>query len=628
MKSKELIVPIGETKMLVALDWLESEATNSLAYHFEITKEARLSGKKYGYKNHNFDSSSAYAQHYLTSNKSVFDDNVVIGAGLVAKEVHKLTQTLFTTVFIYTLKSNSDDILSDNEYWFVAVSDSGYIYSGDDKIIVGDEDLLSAINQYVSISHGVSIYFTSEDAVTANIINTTFRANGDEEDIDADESKVVVREIMISDFNEMMLKTDAKLKVVYRESPIKIRKIGSIMGAISIVASGAAAWGFYSQMPAQNYFNDPKIESKIGDIKKSADEYLNEYKVSKHWNQTSFANDTVSSFNDFYMQNKLTSSDVGKIMFYIERTMPLFAVEWKLEKITMNEGQFYITYERIPQSKGTFVLLDGFIRELNKQVSVYDIAPIQQQADPDVRTYRVIPRVTVGLTGEAEILASQRRQLKAFNVQKEKQLKVIDKLSSSWINANYQFDNLTAWQRYGLNHGDEIMVNAMAAQEKLNKEDVKLQDLLGLEYNKKSERITPSWVAAKADDFIILMQTDSLFNWNMPEIARTFPSEKEIDEKNYKSKQKRGKKAKKSALKNVTTFGAAINVYSVNISTNSSEKEGAVKSYGILDLQHLMGILNVPSIQIESIDYSKSNEQWDVTIRFYEKTPEFDKYLM
>jgi hypothetical protein len=627
MNSKELIVPIGKTKMLVALDWKESEATSSLSYHFEVNREAKSEVKKFGYKNHNFDDSSVYAQHYLTSNKSAFDDNVLIGAGFVANEVHKLTQTLYTTIFVYTVKSNSDDILAENEYWFVAVSDNGYIYSGDDKIIIGDDELLSAINQYIAISHGVAVYFTTEDAVAATIIRTNLLGEDDSEDEGS--SKLVIKELSPSELGDMVADSDAKLKVIYRESPIKIQKLGVGLGIGAIVMSAFGGWSFYNQMPAQNYFTDPQVESKVGDIKKAADEYLDEFKTSKYWNEASFAKDTIHSFNDFYMQNKLTSSDVGKVMFYIERTMPLYAVEWKISKINMQEGQFYITYERIPRSKGTFLILDSFIRELNKQVSVYDIAPIEQSGDPDIRTYRVIPRVKVGLTGEAESLDAQRRQLKAFKAQKEKQLSLIEKLSSKWINADYQFDNLTMWQRFGLNQGDTLMKEAKAIQAKLSAEEAKLQELLGLDYNKASERITPSWVGANTDEFIILMQTDSLFNWDMPEITKTFPSEKELEAKNYKSKKKKkGKKAKKSKSKNVTRYGAAINVYSVNISTNSSEEEGSVRSYGILDLQHLMRILNVPSIQVESVDYSKSDEQWSVSIRFYEKTSEFDKYLM
>ena len=147
MNNNELIVPIGDAKMLVALDWKESEAKSTLSYHFEVTKEAKIDAKKFGYKNHNFNDSSVYAQHYLTNNKAAVDDGVIVGAGFVAKEVHELTQTLYTTIFISTVKSSGDDILAENEYWFVAVSDNGYIYAGDDKIINGDDELLLAINQ-------------------------------------------------------------------------------------------------------------------------------------------------------------------------------------------------------------------------------------------------------------------------------------------------------------------------------------------------------------------------------------------------------------------------------------------------------------------------------------------------
>ena len=612
--------------MLVALDWKESEAKSSLSYHFELTKEAKSSNKKFGFKNQNFDGTAVYAQHYLTSDKSVFDEGVIVGAGLVAKEIHNLTQTLYTTIFVSTIKSAGDDLLSDNEYWFVATSDSGYIYSGDDKIISSDEDLVSAITQYIAISHGVAIYFISDDGVAAHLINSKFSPDEDE---DTSESKVVVKELSNDEFKALTNETSAKLKIIYRESPIKIKKLGAGLAVAASIAAAVGGWRFYEQLPAQAYFSDSVIASKIGDIKKSAAASLKDFEKSKHWNESSYAKDTIQSFNDFYLQNKLTSSDVGKVMFYIERTLPLFAVEWKMTKINMQEGQFYVTYERIPRSKGTFIILDDFVRELNKQVDVYDIAPIQQNIDPDVRTYRVVPRIKVGLTGEAELLDTQRRELKSFLTQKEKQLSVIEDLSSDWININYQFDNLTPWERFGLNQGETLMESSKRIQSKLTAEEEKLNKLLGLDVNNTSERITPSWVGAKTNEFIILMQTDSLFNWDMPKIARTFPSTDDIANKNYQQKKKKKtKKGDKAQIKNLISYGAAINAYSVNISTNSSEEEGSVRSYGILDLQHLMELLNVPSIQVESVDYSKSDEQWSVSIRFYEKTPEFEKYLM
>ena len=303
----------------------------------------------------------------------------------------------------------------------------------------------------------------------------------------------------------------------------------------------------------------------------------------------------------------------------------MYAVEWKMSTITMNEGQFYVTYERLPNSKGTFAILDVFIRELNKQVDFYDIAAISENPDPNVRTFRVIPRVQVGLTGEAELLDNKRRAIKAFKSQKKKQFEVIEDLASDWINLSYQFEGLPAWSRYIMNDGTPIMEEASNIEKTLKTEEEKLNKLLGLEYNKVSERIDPSWVNAKTSDFIILMQTDSLFTWEMPMVARTFPSKNEIEENNYQPKKKK-RSSKKS--KGIKSFGAAINALSVKISTNESEDEGAVRSYGILDLQHLMKLVNVPSIQIESVDYSKSDEQWTVTLRFYEKTAEFDKYLM
>ena len=209
-----------------------------------------------------------------------------------------------------------------------------------------------------------------------------------------------------------------------------------------------------------------------------------------------------------------------------------------------------------------------------------------------------------------------------------------NKLSSEWLNADYLFDEMPFFDRYVLNSGADLMDNAKVVASEIEKEMEKLDELLKLDYNNISERVTPSWVSAKKVDFITLMQTDSLFTWTLPVVEFTFPSKEDIESKNYKPKAKKSRGSRGKSIKakkvsaNIPSYGAAINAYSVKISTNSSDEEGSVKSYGILDLQHLMEKLNVPSVQVESVNYSKSDEQWTVVIRFYEKTSEFDKYLM
>ena len=631
MTTKEQIIPLGDRKLLAALDWEESEAKSSLFYHFEVSKRAKSEKKKYGFKNHNFNDTSIYAQHFLTGNKQFFDDKVIVGAGFIADKVHSMSPTLFTTIFVSNIKSDEDDILSENEYWFVAISDNGYIFSGDDKIIFGDEELLAAIDQYRAISHGVAIYHIDGEEITSNLITNEYEKmlesiESDDAEIGEEQHvKLIVKVIKIEALNAMLDETDAQLKVIYRESPIKIQKLGVGLAVAVAISATLGGWRFYEQIPAQEYFSNEVSANRISDAKIRADQGLKEYKKSKHWNESSYVTDTVESFNDFYLGNKLTSENVGNVMFYIERTLPLYAVEWKMSNITMNEGQFYVTYERIPNSKGTFAILDVFISELNKQVEYYDIAAISENPDPDIRTFRVIPRIHVGLSGEAESLDGQRRAIKAFKAQKKKQLEIIEDLSSDWSNLDYQFDNLPPWSRYIINDGDAFMEDAVLIASKLEKEEEKLNKLLGLPYNKASERINLDWVNAKMTDFIILMQTDSLFTWDMPKVARTFPSKTEIEDNNYKPKKK---KKSSRVPKGIKGFGAAINALSVKISTNACEDEGAVRSYGILDLKHLMRLVNVPSIQIESVNYSKSDEQWTVTLRFYEKTSEFEKYLM
>jgi hypothetical protein len=129
--------------------------------------------------------------------------------------------------------------------------------------------------------------------------------------------------------------------------------------------------------------------------------------------------------------------------------------------------------------------------------------------------------------------------------------------------------------------------------------------------------IEDNLVLGNVMDFVTMLQLDSFFEWSFPELSRTYPSEASLEKKNRK-KSKRSK---------VEIYGPAIESYSVEISTRSSEEDGKVKSYGISDMIHLGLLINKPFINVDLVEYDKMSEQWKFLVHFHRKTPEYQQRI-
>ena len=79
----------------------------------------------------------------------------------------------------------------------------------------------------------------------------------------------------------------------------------------------------------------------------------------------------------------------------------------------------------------------------------------------------------------------------------------------------------------------------------------------------------------------------------------------------------------KNKKKSKDEYKPAIESYQVTISTRESEEEGKIKSYGVRDMIQLGLLLDRPFINVDTVEYSKLDEQWVFSIHFNRQTPEY-----
>lgn len=610
--SKERVITIGGTDVVIGIPWVLDDFDNALKMSFNLRRKAKAAKLRFGAKASDFKDGYKYSQYFLTDREDAFKSKAVIGSLFVADTIRKMTPQDCSTIFVYNISEDlDDDLTSNNTYWATAVDERGHVLAGDDAIINSDEELTDFIFNYRSISQKVQIVILEDDTMSFTVIKSFIQ---DDDDV------ATLQKVANERFNVYLAESEFHLSVMYRESPLALKKAMLAIGGAAVLGGVVFGYQYYTSTPSVDYFMSDSRNAVVTDIRTTASAALKGYQSSKTWNDTTFATDVIKEFNDFYLNNKMTPTDIGNVMFSIERSMPLYAMGWVMEEINMSEGQFYVTYKRDQESRGTFVILDGYLSSLAKNIADYSLAPIGENNDFDTRVYKVTPLIKVGLTGKAETFAQQRRRVNAYNTQREALLEDIKKTGDQWIKANAKFNSMGLMGRLFFEDTTGLMRSSVKHEEKLLKLQAELEEIESKGIRSLSESIDESWVSGNWNDYIVLMQTDNLFNWSVPTYGLSFPSEEQIEAK--------GKKANDRKKGDEPKYSTAIQSYSVKISTNEGDDGNNVRTYGILDFKQLMEILSQPSIQVVGVQYFKESEQWSVDIRFYAKTDTFEHFLM
>jgi len=596
----------------VALDWADSDAKNSLLLGFDVKKKARASGMHYGATHFHKSEDGVIVSQY-TLNEQPMDSKDIIGAKFVAEKIADLETLEGTFIFIKSIGDQLND-----RFWLCAVNQSGHIHSQDDKVIDGIMPLSRVVDELRMISNNITLAFIDGEVVVRDAINHL-----------SDEDGVKIDPIPAAAIESYLESHSSYVKRFYKESAIPVKKTAIMVGAAVAIGIAGLGVGYMGQSEPQSFFESESFRAMVEDDSSVVAKYLKDQKSSKDWDDESFRKNVVTGFTNFYLSHNYESNEIGQIFADIERNLPMYAAEWQFVKIGMENGKFYVLFKRIPKSKGTFRLLDEYMASIDEQVNELSITPFQLKDGGNSRIYQIeslrykdmiLAKETASLT-QRERHEIRRDMLKINNDLKG--------LYGDLENAQFEFNNMPFIGRYVLQSGNVHVDDANGVVKRIEKLQKKLRVL-----NKKLGELPPpginlDWVNGDVLDFVTMMHVDSLFEWSYPQKDIGFPEISVLKAGNKKAESKNKKKKTSKSKKQAKVYEQAIESYVVEIKTHEAEdEEGTVSSYGVLDLRHLMFLLDKSYIQVEKIEYLKDSEQWGVTARFYTKTDEYDNTVV
>tara|TARA_B100000809_G_C15136162_1_gene530690 strand:- start:1166 stop:3016 length:1851 start_codon:yes stop_codon:yes gene_type:complete len=604
-------IEIQGSTFYVALDWEESKSKNSFGLSMDVKKIAKASERHFGCVHFNKGEDGSIVSQY-TLNKEPMDTKGIIGAKFVAQSLSELNNSDGTFVFV----KNIGDELSER-FWICAVNQSGHIHGQDDQIIEGAHQLVTVLNELRVISNNITLSCFDSEGIVKNIANEWIGEEGFE-----------LTTITEMAFDAYIEAHTSFAKQIYKPSAIPVKRAAIISGILALTCLAGLGGGYVSQIDDSSFFSNGSLEKMIDSEQDKIATYLKSQKVSKSWNDKSFRKNVMDNFSDFYLSHNYTSQQIGQIFADIERNLPLYSVEWKITKIAFKDGEFFILYKRIEKSKGTFGLLDEYIASIDKQTPEFTITPHKLTNEGTVRVYKVDSTRYESMIGERSLLTREQSERKSLLNDINAESNSLKRLYGDAEGYKDEFDNLPFAERYVLQSGSTLVDDTEGVVSRINRSKKKLRTLRAKMDKLPPQKINEEWVNGNVLDFITMMHVDSLFSWTYPEADIGFPNKVDLKAGNKSASSKKKKKSSKSS-KSKKVYDKAIESHLVQVkTTDTNDEEGSVSSYGVLDLQHLMLLVDKHYIQIELIEYLKDSEQWGVNLRFYTKTEEFNNTVV
>jgi hypothetical protein len=599
----------GQT-FYVALDWEDSKSKNSFSLSMDVKKIAKASGRHFGCVHFNKGEDGSIVSQY-TLNKEPMDTKAIVGAKFVAESLSELNSSDGTFIFL----KNIGDELSER-FWICAVNQSGHIHGQDDQIIEGVHQLIVVLNELRVISNNITLSCFDGEDIIKDIASEWVGEEGFE-----------LTTITESSFDDYIETQTSFAKQLYKPSAIPIKRTAIISGIVALACLTGLGAGYVSQIDDSSFFSSVPLEDMIDSEQEKVAKYLKSQKVSKSWNDKSYRKNVMDNFSDFYLSHNYTSQQIGQIFADIEKNLPLYSMEWKITKIAFKDGEFFILYKRIEKSKGTFGLLDEYIESIDNQTPEFKISPHALTNEGSVRVYKVNSSRYTSMISDRALLTKEQAERKSLLKDINAESNALKRLYSDAEGYKDEFDNLPFSERYVLQSGSSLVTDAESVISRINRSKKKLRTLKSKMDKLPPQKLNSAWVDGNILDFITMMHVDSLFSWTYPKQDIGFPDKTALKAGNKSALSKKKKSSKSSKSKKV--YEQAISSYLVEVQTNDSgDEEGSVSSYGVLDLQHLMLLVDKPYIQIELIEYLKDTEQWGVKLRFYTNTEEFNNTVV
>jgi hypothetical protein len=510
-------------------------------------------------------------------------------------------------IFIFSIPREENSV-AESRFWMLPVEANGLISSESQSVLNDRYSLNAAISLFALTTENFDIIRVDTDGETTSFLS--------------EQETRIPDGCLVTSITEEMLEQAFKnstfiIKRIYKPSKIKVKKVAMVASALCITVVAAFCLSYITQKEAINYFSETEKRELLERKSDSLKNKIKGLREGTYWDDASYRRSTLEQFVQSLEKSLYKPIEIAILLREINRTLPIFAADWRLTKLSYERNRFFARYERSEQSKGVYFMLDNVVAAFNKQSSQLSILPYNLIDQGETRIYSVTPSAKLQrqknivfmktLLREEDNVSSNLRKNGKRLIDRQQELSDLFRqhdtlgFKQTWIERG----TLPLFEKVA-----ELESRIAIAESGFNK------SYSAYKSNQRLE-LENELVLGNVMDFVTMLQLDSFFQWSFPKLERTFPDSKTLDKRN-KNKPKSGDEI----------YGPAIESYSVEISTRGSEEEGKVKSYGISDMIHLGFLINKPFVNVDLVEYDKMSEQWRFLIHFNRKTPEYQKRII
>ena len=625
-------IKFGEREMLIGNAWQTERKLKGALLKLQLRHKASESNAHYSFFSEVQSLGKTSSQYSLVELDESNSKGVVSGDLVVAKNAKSWVPDEYrsknkSTVFIYSI--GSDSLLSEPEFWIVAVTDSGLIHEevkckADDRYALADTlrlfGFVNSFNVVHLVTDGAVKSFLKENKDEYSFVSFDDEKEKNNDilgDDDDDDSLTRIFTITEDKFSESISKTSGiEAKRIYKPSKIKVKKLGIGIGTAAALIGLWFSYSFISQKEAIDYFETSNLESELIEKSKTHSSLAKDLKnSSSKWDNETFRSETLNQFVESLGGNVYSPMDVALVLRELNRTMPMFAAEWRLVDFTFENNRFFCRYKRIKGGKGVFFLLDDVITSVNEEAKLLSIKPFDLKNQGEVRTYQITPVIDLP---KKDLLISMQDKLQEEVRLKKNLAKANKQVNDSIRDALSSFSNyreLSFQDKWFKRASIELLNEHETFKANLQRADRLFNKTIKFNEGESPLLMDQNLILGNVMDFVTMMQMDSFFDWSFPIMTNGFPDNKTLSSKN----PKKSKKKKSSG----ETYFQAIESYNVEITSQETEGEGKTISYGISDIIQLGILINKPFVNVDSVEYSKITEQWEFNIHFHRQTSKY-----
>lgn len=491
-------------------------------------------------------------------------------------------------------------------FYIVAISPNGLVISDYEQIYLSVYDAANALS-FIELTETVSYFCVDGDASSLAVY---------EKHVEKTNSDATLNKVPLSLIKKAFQNKKYIAKRLFKPSSIETKKAGIVAAALALATSAYFLNSYLSIKESLAFFSDESNYSEIVLRKNSLRNIIDEGRSSRQWTLRSYQETVIEQFIES-LPTGHNAEDIAETIRMVEVNMPLYAEDWSMTSILYIQGEFIVNYERDKRGKGVYFALDQVMSRINQSQDEIKIDGHSLINQAETRSYSV-KRSQINRSGE-----ERSTLLNNFNTEKKIRAdirrasqRLLDDINA--IEALVEDYSAMMFRDKWIDKKSKVLLTeAQQRIESFRAIEPKLKELQKQLSTTEKARIKEEWVLGAVLDFVTLMQTDSLFKWTYPVLARTYPDEKTLREKNPRNT--RNNKGKQE------TYSPAIEKYRVEISTSTNEAEGKIRSYGVLDMLELATLIDKPFVTVEKVEYNPITEQWKMNILFNRRTPEYHK---